>query len=121
METEKDYLDLQRRTARAVREWHADDLSSDAVAHMAELLPELWTVNVTYPVKDTFGIGAATDETLDRLGEQAGADRKGSGSGFGERDVQFDVAGEDAAEALANRIEAAVPGATVSVRLNEAF
>jgi hypothetical protein len=32
--------ELQVRAARVVNEWHVDDLTSDAVAHLAELVPE---------------------------------------------------------------------------------
>ncbi len=32
--------ELQRRAARVINEWHADDLSADAVSHMADLIPD---------------------------------------------------------------------------------
>lgn len=34
----EDLAELRRRAARVVQEWHDDDLSADAVSHMAELL-----------------------------------------------------------------------------------
>jgi hypothetical protein len=35
-----DLAELRRRAAVVVSEWHEDDLSADAISHMAELLPD---------------------------------------------------------------------------------
>jgi hypothetical protein len=35
-----DHAELERRAARVVNEYHADDLTSDAVSHLADLVPD---------------------------------------------------------------------------------
>ena len=71
-------------------------------------------VNVSYPVSGTFGINPERDERIEQLAGEANGRRSGSGSGFGQRDIDFVFEHEAAAEQFRQAVEAVDPNVTAS-------